>query len=120
MVSGHRLLASQNDAGLRRILPDALGDHLIHRDAGLDDGALLNVRAREQTSRLRRMNAQTGGSLVEKTVNHVDLVLQRLERRQVLLRFMSAPGTLGVPVILVHSIPHEQNRETLRERRVRK
>ena len=47
VVAGHRLLASQHDAGLRRVLADAVGDHLVDGDAGLDDGALLN-RARRR------------------------------------------------------------------------
>ena len=51
MVAGHRLLARQHDARLRRVLPDAIGDHLIHADAGVDDRALLNVRAGEQAAR---------------------------------------------------------------------
>ena len=115
MVSGHRLLASQNDAGLRGILADAIGDHLIHGDARFDDGALLNGRAGEQTSGLRGVNALTGGPLVEEAVNHVDLMLQRLERRQGLAELHIGARTLGAPMILVDAIAHEQNRETFRE-----
>ena len=50
--TGHRLLASQNDTGLRGILADTIGDHLI-AGARFDDGALLNGRAGGQTSGLR-------------------------------------------------------------------
>ena len=115
VVSGHRLLASQNDAGLRGILADTIGDHLIHGDARFDDGALLNGRAGEQASGLRGVNALAGRPLVEQAVNHVDLMLQRLKRRQGLAELHIGSRTLGAPMILVHAIPHEQNRETFRE-----
>ena len=49
-------------------------------------------RAREQAARLRRVNAVAGGGLVKEPVDDVDLVLQRLQRRSVLLSFMSAPS----------------------------
>ena len=46
VIAGHGLLAGQHDAGLRRVLADAVGDHLVDADAGVDDGAFGNVRAR--------------------------------------------------------------------------
>ena len=115
MISGHRLLAGQNDAGLRGVLADTTGEHLIHGDTCFDDGSLLNVRAGEQTSGLRGVNAMTDSPLVEEAVNHVDLMLQRLKRREGLAEHHIGSRALGVPMILVHSIPHEQNSETLRE-----
>ena len=48
----------------------------------MDDGALLNVRAGEQAAGLRGVNALPGGGLVEETVDHVDLLLQRLQGRR--------------------------------------
>ena len=41
-----------------------------------------DVRARKQASRLRRVDSQARCALLEQAVNHVDLVLQRLERLQ--------------------------------------
>ena len=48
----------------------------------MNDGAFLQVRAGEQATRLRRVNAQAGGLLVEETVDDVDLVLDWFERRE--------------------------------------
>ena len=115
VVAGHRLLAGQHDAGLRRVLADAIGDHLVDADARLDDGALLNGRAGEQAAGLRGVNALAGGALVEQAVDHVDLVLQRLQRRQGLAELHVGARALGAPVILVHAVAHEQDAEALRE-----
>ena len=60
------------------------------------------------------MNALAGSPLVEEAVNHVDLVLQRLQRRQGLAELHIGARTLSAPVILVDAIAHEQNRETFR------
>ncbi len=59
---------------------DVIGDHLIDADAGLDDGALRDVRAGEQAAGLRGVNALAGQRLDEQAVDHVDLLLQRLQR----------------------------------------
>ena len=53
--------------------PTLVGDHLIDRDARLDDRALLNRRAGKQAAGLRGVNALAGGALVEQAVDHVDL-----------------------------------------------
>src|SRR5207245_990328 len=70
---------------------------------------------RKQASGLWRMDSQADSALLEQAVNHVDLVLQRLERLQRLAEFHAGARTLCVPMILVYAVAHEQNRETLRK-----
>jgi hypothetical protein len=40
VIAGHRLVAGQHDAELRRLPAQPVGDHLVHADAGMDDRAL--------------------------------------------------------------------------------
>ena len=54
-------------------------------------------RAGEQAAGLRGVNALAGGALVEEAVNHVDLVLQRLQRRQRLAELHVGARTLRRP-----------------------
>ena len=67
------------------------------------------MRAGEQAAGLRRVNALAGGALVEQAVDHVDLVLQRLERLQRLAELHLGARALGAPVILVDAVAHEQH-----------
>ena len=62
--------------------PDAAGDHLIDADAGVDDGAFRNMRARQQASGLPGVNALTRQRLYVEAIDHIDLLLQRLQRLQ--------------------------------------
>ena len=75
MEAGDGLLAGKHHAGLQRLLADTIGDHLIDRDAGMQDGSLFEVRAGEKTAGLRGVNAQTHRALVEEPVDDVDLAL---------------------------------------------
>ena len=79
VIARHRLLAGQNDARLRCILADLVRDHLIHRDAGVNNRALADVGAGQKAAGLRGVNALTGRRLVEEPVNDVDFLLQRLQ-----------------------------------------
>ncbi len=45
VIAGHRLFAGQHDGGLRRVLADMGGDHLVDADAGMDQRALGDVLA---------------------------------------------------------------------------
>ena len=83
-------------------------------------GPLCDRRAGQQAAGLRGMDALTGGVLVEEPVDHVDLLLQRLERRQAQAELHVGARSFGAPVILVHAVAHEEHREPLRERRARR
>ena len=82
VVAGHGLLAGEDEARLRGFLADAIGEYLVEADAAVDDGALGDRDAGEQVAGHRRVDAQTGGGLVEQSVDNVDLRLQRFERRK--------------------------------------
>ena len=75
----------------------------------------LNRRAGEEAAGLRRVNALARRALLEQAMNHVDLVLQRLERLQRLAELHLGARALGAPVILVDAVPHEDDAESLRE-----
>ena len=74
-----------------------------------------NMRAGEQASGLRRVNALAGGGLIEQAVDHVDLVLQRFERRQSLAELHVGARAFGAPVFLIDAVAHEHDPEALRE-----
>ena len=57
VVTGHWLFTSENDTRLGSIFADAVGDHLIDTNAGVDDGALRNMSARQQAAGLARVDA---------------------------------------------------------------
>ena len=116
VIARHGLLAGQHDARLRRIVADAIGDHLIDADARVDDGAFRDVRAREQASGLRRVNALAGQRLHEEPVDHVDLLLQRLQRLQRLAELHGGARAFGAPMILIDAVAQEHHAEALRER----
>ena len=115
VIAGHGLLASQYDTGLRRVLANRIGDHLIHGDAGTNDGSFLKVRTGKQAARLRRVDAQTDGTLVEQTINHVDFMLQRFQRRQRLAQLHGSARPFGAPMILIDAVPHEHYRKAFGE-----
>jgi len=69
VISGHRLLAGQHDARVGRILSNRVRDHLIHSQAGMQNGALRNLSAGKQAARVRRMNAQVHRSFIEQAVH---------------------------------------------------
>ena len=117
VVARHRLFAGEHHARLQRLVADAAGDHLIDRNAGVEDRTSGNRRAGQQAAGLRRVNALAGGVLVEEAVDDVDLLLQRLERRQAQTERHVVAGSFGAPVILVHAVAHEEHGEPLRERR---
>jgi predicted DNA-binding protein (UPF0278 family) len=48
-------------------------------------------------------------------MNYIDLVLQRFERGQRLAELHVRSRALGVPMIFVHAIPHEDDGEALRK-----
>ena len=99
--------------------PTRVGDHLIHRDAGVDDGALLNVRAGKQAAGLRRVNALARGRLLKRPSMTLILLFSGSSGASVLLSFMSAPDALGAPVLLIDAVAHEQHAEALGEGRRR-
>ena len=112
METGHRLFARQDDAGLCRFLTYVVGEHLIDGDARFDNGAFLNDRARQKTSGLRGMNSVPDGAFMEQAVNDIDFVFERLQRHQRLAELHGRTGTLGVPMVFVHAVAHEQDGET--------
>src|SRR4051812_20043770 len=113
--AGNRLLAREHHARLERFLPNAVGDHLIDRDARVDDRALLKRGARQQTAGLGRVNAQAGRGLVEQAINDIDLALQRLEGRERLAEFHVSSRALSAPVILVYAAAEEHHSKSFRE-----
>ncbi len=117
VIAGHRLFAGQHDAGLRRVLADMAGDHLIDADAGMDDGALRDVRARQQAAGLAGVNALAGQRLDVEAVDHVDLLLQRLQRLQRLAELHGGAVAFGAPMILVDAAAQEHHAEALGEMR---
>ena len=119
VVARHRLLARQHDAGLQRFLSQVIGDHLVDRDAGVDDRTSRDGRSGEQASRLRRVDALARRVLVEEAVDDVDLLLDRLERRQAQAELHVVSRSGGAPVVLVDAVAHEEHSEALGERRAR-
>ena len=115
VVTGHGLLAGQHDARLRRLFAHAVGNHLIDADAGVDDGAFRNVRAGQQTAGLGGMNSLPRERLDVETINHVDLLFERLQGRQRLREFHGRALALGAPVIFVNAIAQEDDAKTLGE-----
>ena len=57
VVAGHRLLAAQHHARLQRLLADVVGEHLVHADAAVEIGALLERHAGEEVAGLARVDA---------------------------------------------------------------
>ena len=84
VVAGDRLLAAQDHAGLDGLLAEVVGEHLVHADAALELGALLERRAGEDVAGLARVDADAGGVLVEQAVDEVHLGLERGQRLQAL------------------------------------
>ena len=52
VVAAHRLLAAEDEARLKRLLPDAVGEHLIHADAAAEHGAFHERHAGEEVAGL--------------------------------------------------------------------
>ena len=65
--------------GCSGFLADAVGQHLIHADAAVNDRAFLNRHAGKQVAGLAGMNAHADGRFVEQAVDDVDLLLHRLQ-----------------------------------------
>ena len=113
VVAGHGLLAGQHDAGLRRVVAHVVGDHLIHADAGVDDGALLKCARRRAGCRSARDECPGRWRLVEEAVDDVDLLFSGSSGSSVLLSFMAAPAPSAAPVILVDAVAQEHHGEAL-------
>ena len=91
------------------------GDHLIDADAGMDDGALGDVRARQQAAGLGGMDALAGQRLDIEAVDHIDLLLERLQRLQRLAELHVGALAFGAPMILVDAAAQEHHAEALGE-----
>ncbi len=78
-----------------------------------------NVRAGEQAAGLAGMNALTGQRLDIQAVDHIDLLLQRLQRRQRLAELHVGALAFGAPVILIDAVAQEHHAEALGESRRR-
>jgi hypothetical protein len=61
------------------------------------------------------MNALAGERLDVETINHVDLLFERLQGRQRLAEFHGGALAFGAPVILVNAIAQENDAKTLGE-----
>src|SRR5207244_4901366 len=63
VVAGDRLLAAQDHARLHGLLPDVPSEHLVHADAALQLGSLLQRRPGQEVAGLPRVDADAGGVL---------------------------------------------------------
>ena len=110
----NRRLARQHKAG-RSCLSDALREHLIDGHARSHDRARAERRAGEKIAGLRRVDARPDGRLVEQAVDHVDLVLHRLERLERSAQLHRGAASARPPVVAVDAIAHDQHGEPLRK-----
>ena len=70
----------------------------------------------KQASGLPGVNALPGQRLDEKTIDHVDLLLQRLQRLQRLAELHGGALALGAPMIFVDAVAQEDDAKALWER----
>ena len=73
MVTGDRLLATEHETRLDRLLSQVIGEDLIDADAAAQLGTFLQGRSGEDVPGLPRMNADAGGVSIEQTVDDVQL-----------------------------------------------
>ncbi len=111
----NRRLARKHKAGARRRLSDALREHLIDGHARSHDRARAERCAGQKIAGLRGMDARPDGRLVEQAVDHVDLVLQRLERLERSAQLHHAAAPARPPVVAVDAVAHDQHGEPLRK-----
>ena len=116
MIPGHRLLARQDHARLRGVLPNVVGQHLVHAHPAMNDRPLLYGHSRKQAAGHGGMYSQARGRPVEQAVDDVDLRFHRFERFERFAQLHVRPGAFGPPVVRVHAVAHEQDREALRKR----
>src|SRR4029077_13853988 len=108
VIAGKRLLAAEDEARLRRFLGKASGKHLVHTDAALEHGALLQGSPREDVPRLAGMNADTGGVLVEQAGDEVEPAPERCQGLETLAQVHGRAGVFDALVLWIDSIAHEK------------
>ncbi len=111
VVAGDRLLASQHQARLCRLLAQMSGQHLIDADAAAQHRSLLQRRSREDVARLTGVDADAGGGFVEQARDDVQPGTQRSQGREALAQLHVRAGAFRPPVLGVDAVAHEQDRE---------
>ena len=108
------------ERGELRVLAHLLGEHLVHRDAGVDVGVLgvLGRHVGQEPRRGARMNAdvrpgQTGRRLAVQAAEHQQAILERRERRED-RRELERPLRRGRPVLHHHAVRARTRRPAAR------
>ena len=113
MVAGEGLLTRENQARLSRLLPQALRQNLVHANAAMKHCATTKRGSREDTAGHAGVNPDACRGLVKEPADHIELGLERLQRRQALGQLHLSALALGSPVVGADSRSHELNHKAL-------
>ena len=115
VIPGHRRLARQHEARLRRLVTHSVREHLVCGDPRSHDRPWLEGHAGQEIAGLRGMDAHSDGRFVEQAVDHVDLQLQGVKwlKRSAQRHFGAVAAR--PPVIAVDAVAREQHGKPLRK-----